>query len=236
MSVLSLSSFFPLFDKPFGNQVIFLVLTFTAVIFWIVSQYLPRASKASQIANIITQENYAELEFQLSTEQIDANSTVYAGLTLLFYAMNTNNPAIIELLITHGADYHHVAKDGKTPLVAAVLRKKKLSVATLLKYSHSQSELNRALSASIFRDQRDVMLLLLHKGAEFHKQTRDPEEMFWISGGNEKSLEFIKRFKCYRLRTALIWMIKESKPTPKLSTTLLKKLSWNLTRETIQFI
>lgn len=106
----------------------------------------------------------------LAARDIDVNVRQQNGGTPLFLAVQNNFPALVELLVSRGADVNLTLNDGTSPLCSAaylgnteVVRR--LLLAPDIQVDHTTHEQVTALVFAVQHRSKDIVEILLDKGA-----------------------------------------------------------------------
>ncbi|KXH69096.1 hypothetical protein CSAL01_01458 [Colletotrichum salicis] len=126
------------------------------------------------------------------------------GETPLQLAISNNRPAIVKLLIEHGANQDEPYENGSTPLIDAINREHKDIVWVLIESGASidkrAADGHTALTRAVMKDDKSTIWLLVSKGASVFCPVEDLPNLFcWSLAYNDLSLAW---FLCQRERIA----------------------------------
>ena len=95
-------------------------------------------------------------------------------LTALMLAADAGNPALIKLLVDHGADVNAVAPSGATPLEFACMAGGPIeSVSYLIDHGASLTNAQGSLCWAAWKGRLDIVTLLLQKGVPVNQRSRE---------------------------------------------------------------
>ena len=105
--------------------------------------------------------------------EIDLNSKIYRGRTLLHYAVKRNNKSIIRLLIKQGLNPNICDDDYNTPLHYAISKNNYVAVKELIKKNadlNMPGEFDQSpLHTAVLTGNLDIIKLLLENGADIYQ-------------------------------------------------------------------
>ncbi len=105
--------------------------------------------------------------------EIDLNSKIYRGRTLLHYAVKRNNKNIIRLLIKQGLNPNICDDDYNTPLHYAISKNNYVAVKELIKKNadlNMPGEFDQSpLHTAVLTGNLDIIKLLLKNGADINQ-------------------------------------------------------------------
>jgi ankyrin repeat protein len=135
------------------------------------------------------------LEHGAKTNEI---SSPYAGETALYYAIQTDSAALVELMIKKGAQVNVVNKSGLSPLTLAIV-KKQLSIAQLLINHGAEVDVNFLSKARYesshysFLDDEILSFVLKH-GANINSKDHAGDNVLWSVGYDSDLTELLLKY------------------------------------------